>query len=75
MSCAELVKHELKCGPWVDTWHDAIGGKSQSRGIRKSKQTNDGLTCGMRGQVLLTQALPTGFGRRKKRRQKKREGF
>ena len=25
MSCAELFKHELKCGPWVDTWHDAIG--------------------------------------------------
>ena len=25
MSCAELVKHELKCGPWVDTWHHAIG--------------------------------------------------
>ena len=23
VSCAELVKHELKCGPWVDTWHDA----------------------------------------------------
>ena len=19
VSCAELVKHELKCGPWVDT--------------------------------------------------------
>ena len=19
LSCAELVKHELKCGPWVDT--------------------------------------------------------
>ena len=25
VSCAELVKHELKCGPWVDTWHHAIG--------------------------------------------------
>ena len=25
MSGAELVKHELKCGPWVDTWHDVIG--------------------------------------------------
>ena len=24
VSCAELVKHELKCGTWVDTWHDAI---------------------------------------------------
>ena len=33
MSCEELVKHELKCGPWVDTWHDVIGGKSQSGGI------------------------------------------
>ena len=21
---AELVKHELKYGPWVDTWHDVI---------------------------------------------------
>ena len=25
VSCAELVKHEPKCGPWVDTWHDVIG--------------------------------------------------
>ena len=33
VSCAELVKHELKCGLWSDTWHDAIGGKSQSREI------------------------------------------
>ena len=24
VSCAELVKHELKYEPWVDTWHDAI---------------------------------------------------
>ena len=23
---------ELKCGPWVDTWHDAIGGKSKVGG-------------------------------------------
>ena len=32
VSCAELVKHELKCGPWVDTWHHAIGGKSKVGG-------------------------------------------
>ena len=25
VSYVELVKHELKCGLWVDTWHDAIG--------------------------------------------------
>ena len=29
---------------------------------KESKPTNDGLTCGMGGQVLLTQALPTVFG-------------
>ena len=27
-----LVKHELKCGPWVDTWHHAIRGKSKVGG-------------------------------------------
>ena len=25
VSGAELVKHELKCGPWVDTCHDVVG--------------------------------------------------
>ena len=30
--CAELVKHELKCGPMVDTWHDAIGGNPKVGG-------------------------------------------
>ena len=35
MSGAELVKHELKCGSWMDTWHDAINlMKTQSRWIR-----------------------------------------
>ena len=32
VSCVELVKHELKCGPWVDTWHHAIRGKSKVDG-------------------------------------------
>ena len=32
VSCAELVKHELKCGPWVDTWHNAIRGISKVDG-------------------------------------------
>ena len=27
-----FVKHELKCGPWVDTWHHAIRGKSKVGG-------------------------------------------
>ena len=43
--------------------------------MRKSKPTNGGLTCGMRGQVLLTQALPTGFGRRKKKEKKEEKVF
>ena len=32
VSCAELVKYEFKCGPWVDTWHYSIGGKSKVGG-------------------------------------------
>ena len=43
---------------------------------KESKPTNDGLTCGMGGQVLLTQALPTGFGEEKEwEKEKKKNRF
>ena len=43
--------------------------------MRKYKSTNGGLTCGMRGQVLLTQVLPTGWdgGKREGKRKEKKE--
>ena len=38
---------------------------------KEIQANNGGLTCGMRGQVLLNQALPTSFGEKEKEREKK----